>query len=457
MIQRTFLAAAILALCSTATHATDLLQVWEAARQHDPQGAISDATRAAGAARLDQAAALWRPQVGLTVGAGWASAQSQMNGAQFTAPGFGQSSGVAFATSVNGGSSYRWSISARQPLYNQERSAQSRQLEVAGNASGVEWKMMQQNWMLQTAQRYFDVVLAERRLALLQLQQKAVNIAWVEAKDRFAIGDIPITDTYEAQARAQALSAQAFAAGNALEAARKVLADISGLAPQEQKLEAPSPNGVAALPVTALADWLALAENHNPMLQLQQAQREAAQQEVHKHSLSAAPTLDVVAQATREELSGSGDFGSASNNQSQQMVGLLLNVPLYTGGWRSAKLQEALKLEDKARAELERTRQQIGQMTHAAWLAVQSGQAQIAAYQAAHQASRERLAATQLGRQVGDRTTLDVLNAQNDASAAEQSVLQASIDLLLARLQLEAAAGQLELPALQTVNAVLHP
>ena len=60
------------------------------------------------------------------------------------------------------------------------------------------------------------------------------------------------------------------------------------------------------------------------------------------------------------------------------------------------------------------------------------------------------------GRQVGDRTTMDVLNAQNDASAAGLAILQASMDLLIARLQLESIAGQLELPALSQVNAVLR-
>jgi outer membrane protein len=457
MFARRLIAGAILTLSTTAGMATDLMQVWEATRQHDPQGAVSEATRAAGAARRDQADALWRPQVGLTVGAGWANADSQVRGAAFSAPDMPPSSGVAFSTSITGGSSSnRWSLNARQPLYNPERSAQSRQLQVAALASEQESKMLQQNWMLHTAQRYFEVVLAERRISLIGQQQHAVDKALTEAKDRFALGDAPITDTLEAQARAQALQAQALAAQNALITARKVLADASGLDVNAQSLQAPAPEQVAALTVSALEPWLTRAEQHNPMLQLQQAQLDAAQQEANKYRLQSAPTLDLVAQASREELTGSGDFGTASNSQSQQMVGLMLNVPLYTGGWRSAKLQESLQLEEKARAELARTRQQVGQMTHAAWLAVQSGQAQLSALQAARNASQERLAATQLGRQVGDRTTLDLLNAQNDATAAELAVLQASVDLLIARLQLESLAGQLDVPVLSQINSVLR-
>ena len=81
MIPRTLIATAALTLTATVASATDLLQVWQAARQHDPQGAVSEASRAAGASRREQAAALWRPHLGLSASLGWASAQSQMNGA----------------------------------------------------------------------------------------------------------------------------------------------------------------------------------------------------------------------------------------------------------------------------------------------------------------------------------------------------------------------------------------
>jgi outer membrane protein len=379
-----------------------------------------------------------------------------MNGAQFAMPGAAPVSGASFGTSVNGGTTTRSALSARQALYNPERRAQSAQLELAAQASEHEWQRAQQDWMLQTAQRYFDGVQAERRLALVLQQQQAVNQALTEAKDRFALGDAPVTDTHEAQARAQALAAQAIAARNELDMARQVLADVTGLPVETLQLQAPV-RVVTGQGVGPLATWLQRAEQHSPLLKLQQAQADAAQQEMDKHRASASPTLDLVAHATRDRLSGTGDFGVASNTQSQQMVGVVLNMPLYTGGWRSAKLQEAVHLHDKARAELERSRMQVGQMTRAAWQAVQSGQARLAALDAARTASQARLDATRLGRQVGDRTTLDLLNAQNDASAAKLAWLQGQIDTLMAQLRLHAMAGQLDVPQLQAVNAALQP
>jgi outer membrane protein len=457
MTSRTLLVGVALSVCALTAHATDLLQVWQAARQHDPQGRVIDAGRAASAQQREQAASLWRPQLGLSASAGAASANSQMEGAQFAAPpAFPATSGASFATSVNGGTSTRWALNARQPLYNVERQAQRQQLVISAESGEIEWQAAQQDWMLQTTQRYFNTVLAERRLALLQQQQSAVEKALTEAKDRFALGDIPVTDTHEASARARGLQAQALAAASELELARNELSDITGLPGTGLQLQAPARRVQAAV-IEPLAHWLALAQQDNPMLKRQQAQAAAAREEIRKHSALGAPTLDLVAQASRERLNGSGDFGSASNTQRQQMIGLSLNVPLYTGGWRNAKEQEALCLEDKARAEVERARQQVGQLTRAAWLGLQSGQARLLALEEALTAQQARLDATRLGRQLGDRTTLDLLNAENDASAAELALLQARIDTLQNRLQLDALVGQLDAQRLQAVNNALQP
>jgi outer membrane protein len=454
------LASALLSLAAMNAGATDLLQVWRAASQHDLQGAVLEAGRAAGAARRQQGAALWRPSLGLSASAGWSSADSRMEGAQFSAPAFADMGGpvnqASVGTSIHGGTATRWALSARQPVYDAARSAQSRQLGIAADAAELEYRQGRQDWMLQLTQRYFELALAERRLALLGQQHEAVERALTEARDRFALGDIPVTDTHEAAARARGLQAQLVAAGHEFELARQQLADVSGLPVGELKAQAPA-TGMLAGAIEPLAHWQDLAGRNNPMLLLQQAQLDAASQEVRKHELAASPTLDLVAQAARERLSGSGDFGAASNTQSQQMVGVAFNLPLYTGGWRSAKLEESLRLQDKARAQLEQARLQVGQQTRSAWLALQSGQARLAALEQASGASQARLESTRLGRQVGDRTTLDLLNAENDATAAELALLQGRVELLQSRLRLQAQAGQLDEQGLQAVNAALRP
>ncbi len=448
-------AVAAVALAAFSAQATDLMQAWQAARQHDPDAAIALAARQAGETRRAQAAALWRPTVALSATVGAANADTAMTGARFSAPGFGQSDGVNFATSVSGGTSTRWGISARQPLISGDKQAQRRQLLIGADAAGLEWQAAQQELMLRTAQRYLDAVLAERKLELLRRQHAAVDKALVEARDRFALGDKPVTDTHEASARARALQAQVLAADSELQLAREALADATGLPLASLQLAAPADTAApAALP--PLEQWLERAGRDNLLLRLQLANADTARQEVTRHSAWAGLSLDLVAEAGRDRLGGSGDFGSASNKSSQQMIGLQLTLPLSTGGMRDARQDEAVRLEEKARAEVDRARQQVRQQTRAAWLGLQSGKARIEALSDALVATRARLDATQLGQQVGDRTTLDLLNAQNDASSAELALVQARTDLLLNRLRLSALAAELDEARLQEVNASLQ-
>ena len=198
-----------------------------------------------------------------------------------------------------------------------------------------------------------------------------------------------------------------------------------------------------------------MARTRNPSLLLQAAQVESSRQEASKHTTSAAPTLDAVAALGRDRLSGQGDYGAASNTQSQQMLGVSLTVPLYTGGWRNGKWREALSQMDRANAELEIAQRQLQQQLRATWLALNTGPMRVQALQEALTASAARLDATRLGRQVGDRTTLELLSAENDHALAELSLLQARVDLLLARLRLDALQGQLDERSLQDVNASL--
>jgi len=443
----------VAALCAPSAHALDLLQTWEQARQHDPQMQVVQATRSSVQAFEAQAQSLWRPVVMGSATVGAMSADTRTTGAQFSVGGQPPMPG-SFATSASAAMSTRWSLQAKQALFSPERQAQQAQLQQA--AGVAEWRadLAHQQFMLLTVQRYFQVLLAERQQQVLKNQLAAVERSLTEARDRFAIGDLPVTDTHEAAARASGLQAQWLAADSELQMARQVLAESTRLPTESLKPQAPK----VTEPVTAsptLDQVLTQVREANTGLRLKKAQWDLARQEVRKHQARGGITLDLVAQAGRDRLSGDGDFGPASNTQSQQMVGLSLNMPLYTGGYRSAKLQEAVSAQAQAEAEYELAVQQTQQQARSVWLALQTGPARLSALQAAWQASTARLDATRLGRQVGDRTTMDLLQAQNDAAQSELAWLRAQTELLQTRLQLDALTGSLSVNSLQAINAQL--
>ncbi len=443
-----------LAVAQTAA-AADLLDAWRAAQKNDLEFVAAQSARQAGEARREQGASLWRPSLQLTGAAGKASNSTSTTGAQFSAPAFGTVDGASFDTSVNNGNLTRWALEARQPLVNRERDARRRQLELSADVADLEWQSAQQSLMLRTAERYFDAALAADSLRVLRRQQAAVERTTTEIRDRFRLGDLPVTDTHEAAARAEAIRADVLAAETNLQLKQAALADVTGLAPTELQALAPV-DAVAPIGVPPLAQWLAEARTSNLQWRVQTAGTEAARQEAAKYSALAAPSLDLVAQVGQDRLSGNGDFGPASNHLNNAMIGVQLTVPLYTGGYRSARQDEALRLADKAATDADRTAQQVALQTRTAWLGLTVGAARAAALAESLKATRSRLDATRVGRQVGDRTTLDLLNAENDAARAELALLQARVSLLLDQLRLAALAGRLDEAQLQAVNASLQ-
>ncbi|MBU3740106.1 MAG: transporter [Rhodoferax sp.] len=291
---------------------------------------------------------------------------------------------------------------------------------------------------------------------MLLRQQAAVERALTEARDRYALGDIPITDTHEATARARQLQAQVLAAQHERDLARGLLSENTGLSPTQLALQAPAANQ-PPIPTESLEHWQNLARQQDHRVRQLKLQALLAEAETRKFQARDSASVDLVAQASGEHLAGTGDFGSASTAQWQRMVGISVTVPLWTGGWRQAKLQESVKLLERAGAEVERAQQSAGQSARTAWLGLHSGLARLDALRLALAASAARLDATQLGRQLGDRTTMDLLNAENDLAASELLLLQVRVELLMSRLRLAAAAGQLDEAQLQMVNASLQP
>jgi outer membrane protein len=452
--------ALVLACAGNMALAADLIDVWQAAMQNDREYAVDRAAQATAQPRRDQATALWKPNVGLTTSIGLATSRSETRGADFSTPQLGQSPGVNFDTSVTHGTASHWAVSATQPLYDPQRSARQQQLSLSADVADLDWQVAEQSLILRTSQRYFDLALAEEAVRVLLLQIDAVQRATTEAFDSFKLGAVPITDTHEAKARLAGVRAQLLAAESDLEIKRSLLADNTGLAVGSLAARLPAKHGADQTDSTAerrLDLWLGESQSKNLALRSQRIAALVAKQEAAKYSLQSSPTVDLVAQAGRDRLSGSGDFGAASNTGSNRMIGIQLSVPLYTGGYRNAKREEALYLADKAQAEVERTNQEVAQQVRSAWLGLSVGAERVKALDEALAASAERRDATQLGHQVGQRTTLDLLSAENDVAAAQLAVAQGRVGLLMDRLRLVALVGQLDEAALRSVNLELAP
>src|SRR6185503_10478351 len=134
------------------------------------------------------------------------------------------------------------------------------------------------------------------------------------------------------------------------------------------------------------------------------------------------------------------------------VVGLQLQVPLYQGGLVSSRVREAIANEEKAKQDLENARRTAELTAQQQFLGVASGVAQVKALEAALVSSQSSLDSTRLGQEVGVRTQVDVLNAQQQLSQTRRDLAQAKYNYILALLRLKSAAGVLTEQDVSIVN-----
>ena len=451
------LAIAILAHVATSPlFAADLLDVWKSAQSKDPAYMASRYEQMAGEKRRDQADSMFKPNIFVSATAGYMTSNSSTTGAQFysSSMGGGPFNGSVFNTSVNGGTLTRHAVSAIQPVYNKERSAQKSQLKTSSDLSDLVWQQAQHQLMILVSERYFDVLKAEETLRLAKKQELAINQMYLEIKKRQQLGDAAQTDLQEAAQKMDATQVGIINAQMDLKVKKMALEDLMAGSGQIKHLN--ESIGLSSLNLDSLEQYVSKMKSQNIGLKMAALSQDIAKAEADKYELTASPKVDVVAQTSRDHLSGSGDFGSgAGNTVTNHMVGVQLMVPLYTGGYRSAKYEEAIQNLQKAKANYDQASLDTEKALRAIWLALNSSKERISAMTRAKETSQARLRTTANGHKVGSRNTLELLGAEIDAIASEHSLFMEETNYLLNRLRLAAMVSELGEGDLKLVNAYL--
>jgi outer membrane protein len=424
--------------------AADLLETFHAAQANDPVFAAARATQQAGQEKLTQGRSLLLPSINLSANTTFNDLTTQYHPA--TPP--------LFTGGSNRYNSNGYGVTLVQPLFRQQNWQAYSESELQAAQAGMQLKIAEQDLILRVAQAYFDVLIAQDSVGLVNAQKTAISEQLEQAKRNFEVGSATITDTLEAQARYDLTGAQEIAAQNNLEIKRSALQQLINAKPgelaalgKELKPEAPQP--------ADMEQWVDQAQMNNLQLAIAQAATEIADKEVARNRGGHYPTVDLVANYSQNNANG-GSFGLGSETTNKS-VGVQLNMPLFQGGVVNSRWREAEANRERARQELENARRNVAQQVRLSYLGVVSGIAQVQALQQALTSSVSLLQASKLGQEVGVRTNLDVLNAQQQLFATRRDLYQAQYNYLLNQLHLKQATGTLGEEDLSKVNQALHP
>jgi outer membrane protein len=341
------------------------------------------------------------------------------------------------------------SLTLTQPIYRKPNLEAYAQAKIQALLAEQQLHLAEQQLILSVAQAYFAVLQAQDVLATAQSQKQAFAEQLAQARKSFEVGASTITDTHEAQARYDLTVAQEIAALNDLEVKRRSLEKIINSESPELarltegvRLSLPEPNNMDA--------WVRQAEADSLAVHLNQSSVELARREVERLRAGHLPTLDLAASYT-----DSRNPSATINSTRGGSIGLEFGWLLYQGGLVDSRVREALANLEKARFELDNARRQARLDARQGYLGVLSGDAQVRALEQALVSSEAQLKSTKLGLEVGVRTRVDVLNAQQQLFTTRRDLAAARYQTLVAGLQLKAAAGSLKAEDLKAVDALL--
>ncbi|MCL6261789.1 TolC family outer membrane protein [Craterilacuibacter sp. RT1T] len=408
--------------------AFDLLEAWYAARQYDSGFAAQKAERNAGLEKRDQGRALLLPQLGLS------SSVSRSNDIE---PG------------VSGSySSHGWGAELKQPLFDVGAWTGYQKGKISSALADTRFSAAEQALILAVSRAYFDVLLAQDTLSSTQAAKKSFEKQLAQAKKAFEVGTATILDSYEAQASYNAASAREISAINQLEVKRNALGTLTGLvnegiSPLKGKIAllAPEPGSADA--------WIARALNNNPAIAISEQQTQLARQNVTAARGNHLPRLALT--AAYQDQSTNNPRTSFTDNRGSN-IGLNLTIPLYAGGGINSQVREAVALQEQAGEQLESSKRKVREDVRAAFLGVSNGAALVKANEQLLLSAKNKVDATRLGREVGLRTILDLLQAEQAYYEAERQLSESRYGYLFARLQLAQASGELSEATLRSVN-----
>lgn len=340
-------------------------------------------------------------------------------------------------------------VSLRQPLYRpyEWRNVEQARVRVAESEALLEQDL--QSLAVRVSEAYFNVLLAEDQIALVASQRSAYATQLDAARKSLAAGSGTRTDIDEVRARLDLNTADELQARQALLVAQRQLRTL-----MREPFDRVAPLNVGAMDLVApaaaeLDAWIARAEQNSPEIRVQQARVEQARLEIKKSDAGHLPTLDAVGGWSRSQSDSIERIGSRYTSKT---VGLQLTVPLYSGGAISSAVRQAIAEEARATETLEALRQDLGVRVYRQFAGVAEGVLRIRALEQAVRSAEQMVLSNRKSFSAGSRTTVDVLNAEQQRVSALRDLAQARYNYLLSGVRLTVLAGAFDARQFDDIN-----
>jgi len=442
---------------ASSQEALGLLEVYELAMTNDPAIREAEANFLATSEVKAQARSALLPSLSLSSSASDSFSRNPNPPLDFFT---GQPSTV-FSSSEADFESSSLSLSLNQTVFDWGRYLSLKQADKTIARAEIDLATTQQELMVRVSGAYFNVLSAEDLLAADVAAREALAQQLEQTQRRFEVGLIAITSVQEAQAGYDQSVANVIASERVLATAHESLREIVDAyvtdlqSPTEElPLVAPNPEDVSR--------WVEIAQAQNLALVASRMNAEIAQDDIRIARSSRFPTLQLSASGSDQSQTSTQTTNTfagtsittppSSSDRESNSLNLSFSLPIFNGGANRSRIQQSVYRHRAAIESVERIARQTERLTRDAYLGVTSEISRVDALRQALESSRTALLATQAGEEVGQRTVVDIVNAQNNVRRAETSYAGARYEYLLNILRLKQAAGSLSVTDLEEID-----
>ena len=433
----------VLAFCVLPiAHTADLLDVYHQSLENDPIFKAAYSTFMSATENIPAARAALLPQ--LTAKANVARNYLDVN------------AGGPFG--VNGAQTYntdQWQLIASQAVFNYQSWAQVQQAKASVKAAHATFNDAAQDLILRTARAYFNILFAKDTLNFAEAKKRANKRQLEQAQQRFDVGLVAITSVYEAQAGYDRSVAEVISAEkhqiNQNENLRKltnhIYEHIAPLRDSRIPLIKPEPARVE--------DWIAAGLKQNYKFFAAKYNLQAARDNVKIKSAAAWPTFAIQSNSMQTNThSGSSNFFVPTKELASN-IAIAMNFPVFQGGLVEAQTRQAQYDFQTSSEKLEQSYREVVVNSQIAFNTIMEGLGKVKADRQTIISQQNSLESTDAQFQVGTRTMVDVVNAQQKLFEAQEQLASDQYDLINAILNLKYLAGSLNVNDLEEINSWL--
>ncbi len=426
----------ILLAIASSVKADTLTEIYDLAKQNDPQLLKASAQRDSAFEAINSTRSALLPQIDLT--AGYAYQDSDRH--------------------TTDGSTTDLSLGLSQSIYDRSSWIALTISEKSAREADARYASTQQQVIYNVAEAYFNVLRAEDDLRFIQAEKQAVAKQLMQTEQRFDVGIAPITDVQDARAQYDSVLAQEIQAKNNVENEYEELRAITGQ--QASNLAVlDTARFSTSLPSKNADQLVAQATNENLDLLANRIQKDVAKEQISLAQSGHLPTISLTSDYsyTKNYNEPNDPVTGAQMDDDENLfnLGISIDLSVYSGGRITSEAKQAEYQFVSASQDLESTFREVQKDVRAINNNIRSSIGSIQAYKQSVISAESALTATQEGFNVGTRTIVDVLESTQNVYQANKNLSDARYQYILSQVQLKQAIGTLSEQDIVDINAGL--